>query len=340
LNSFFHFVRSQVQEHSNERAPVSLGASLRFLSFLATHGLTAATVTAVVKQLLAERKSDCRWKRATLLDRMQWDLFRHYFRKARPAFSTFFLNSTAHFQHCFWRNMEPECFHIQPTDAEQQTYREAIQFGYQEMDRIVGQALELAGDDTVVMLATALSQQPYLKMEEAGGKQLYRPEDLRAFPCKVGLAGVTDVAPVMAEQFYIYHDGEASAVKSQELLQRLRCDGNPVFTSVEREGARVFTGCGIFHPVPEDATIDLPGGSALRFFDVFYPVKESLKSGMHHPDGMLWVRLPDRRHSEEQDKIPLTAVAPTILKVLGLPAPPYMRAEPLSLAEAASPLAI
>lgn len=337
LNSFFDFVRSQVQEHSNQRAPLSIGAVLRFLAFLATHGLTAATVSAVAKQLLAERRSDCRWKRATLLDRMQWDLFRHYFRKARPAFSTFFLNSTAHFQHCFWRNMEPEQFRIRPTDAEQQIHGGAIQFGYQEMDRIVGQALELAGDDTVVMLATALSQQPYLKMEDAGGKQLYRPENLHAFPGLIGLGGVTEVAPVMAEQFYIYHDGEASAVKSQEVLQRLRCDGNPVFVAVEREGARLLAGCGIFRAIPDDATIELPGGGALRFFDAFYPIKESLKSGMHHPDGMLWVRLPDRRHYEEQDKIPLTAVAPTILKVLGLPVPPYMRAEPLALAESVQP---
>jgi hypothetical protein len=189
-------------------------------------------------------------------------------------------------------------------------------------------------------MATALSQQPYLEMEEDGGKQLYRPENFQALPGLLGLRGATDVTPVMAGQFYIHHDSEANAVRSQELLRQVTCNGAPVFSWMERENARLLTGCSVFHSVPDDAKIDLPGGVQIRFFDAFYLIKESLKSGMHHPDGMLWIRMPDRRHSQQPQKTPLTAVAPTILQLMGLPVPEYMRAEPVLFAESTSTAAI
>lgn len=324
LNSFFQFVRKQVQEHSNDRAPLSLGEAARFVAFLLSHGLAFSTITSIIQQILDERRTNVRWKRATLLDRMQWDLFKHYFRKDRPAFSTFFVNSTAHFQHCYWRNFEPEHFSIQPSPEEQQSLQDAIAFGYREMDRIVGEALELCGDDSVLMLATGLGQQPYLKMEETGGKLLYRPHDLNAFASTFGLTGVTRATPVMAEQFYLYHQSEADAERSYDLLKQPRLNGEPLFGHVVREGCELLLGCGIFHDVQQDAVIEFPGGKQIRFYDALYLIKDSLKSGMHHGDGILWIRSADRKHSETQ-RVGLTSVAPTILELLGIAAPGFMR---------------
>src|SRR5205807_237982 len=97
-----------------------------------------------------------------------------YYRKYRPQFSTFFLNSTAHFQHVYWRALEPEAFAVKPTDAERAKYRDAIRFGYRNMDELLGRFLRLAGPETTLVFCTALSQQPYLKQEAAGGKHFYR----------------------------------------------------------------------------------------------------------------------------------------------------------------------
>ena len=44
------------------------------------------------------------------------------------------------------------------------------------VDRMVGQALDMAGAGGTVVLATALSQQPCLRYEETGGKTFYRPK--------------------------------------------------------------------------------------------------------------------------------------------------------------------
>jgi bisphosphoglycerate-independent phosphoglycerate mutase (AlkP superfamily) len=46
---------------------------------------------------------------------------------------------------------------------------------------------------------------------------------------------------------------------------------------------------------------------------------------MHHPDGTLWIRKADRRHAEDSAKVPLGAVAPTLLDLLGIPKPELMR---------------
>ena len=87
-----------------------------FLTFMLSHGLSFGTITAILRQLAAERvDGSVRWKRAVLLDKLQFDVFRWYYRKLRPAFATFFSNSTAHFQHYHWREMEPDLFKLQPS---------------------------------------------------------------------------------------------------------------------------------------------------------------------------------------------------------------------------------
>ena len=64
--------------------------------------------------------------RSVLLDRLQFDLFRWHWQRERPALSTFFLNSTAHFQHFYWRNLEPDRFRVRPTDEEQRALADAV----------------------------------------------------------------------------------------------------------------------------------------------------------------------------------------------------------------------
>ena len=47
---------------------------------------------------------------------------------------------------------------------------------------------------------------------------------------------------------------------------------------------------------------------------------------MHHPEGMLWIRTPGQEHREVNDPVPLTAIAPTVLRWFGLtPARPHER---------------
>jgi predicted AlkP superfamily phosphohydrolase/phosphomutase len=64
-------------------------------------------------------------------------------------------------------------------------------------------------------------------------------------------------------------------------------------------------------------------GDRHRFFDLFYHV-DNTKSGMHHPEGLFWVRVPGESAGTQAAPVPLTDVAPTILDLLDLPIPAAM----------------
>lgn len=75
FTDYLDFVRLNVQEHTRSSIPVSKGAQLRFLSFMVKHGMSLETVKSIARQLMSERSGTNRWKRATLLDDLQWDVF-------------------------------------------------------------------------------------------------------------------------------------------------------------------------------------------------------------------------------------------------------------------------
>jgi hypothetical protein len=89
---------------------------------------------------------------------------------------------------------------------------------------------------------------------------------------------------------------------------------------VRREGAGLFCGCKIHGALDNSATVVTPAGARAPFFQLFYQV-EGVKSGMHHPDGLLWIRTPARAHVAHRTPLPLPEVFPTLLGLLGLPAP-------------------
>ena len=338
LTPYFALVRQFVMEHTRERMPVAPAMVAGFVKFMATLGTSMETVTAVARQLLTERVKGQRWKRAALLDQLQLEVFRAYYRRIRPHFSTFFSNSTAHYQHMYWRNMDPGRFEVRPSAAEQAEYQDAILFGYQAMDRLLGRILDLVGPDTTVVFCTALSQQPCLQYEATGGKRFYRPKDPRAL---FRLAGVRpdSATPVMSEEMHLAFARREEAEAAAARLLALRVDGRPLMAADVREGT-VLTGCRIFEALPEDATIDFADGAApRRFFDLFYQV-DAMKSGMHHRDGMLWIRSPEGRPQVHEGTVSLQAIAPTILDMFDVARPAHLTAEALPGQERRQPAAV
>ena len=334
LDTFFQFVRMQVLEHTNERMPLGARDYLRFLTFMATHGLSFRSIHAAISQLLAERRDpDCRWKRVVLLDRLQLDVFKYFHRRLKPAFSTLFLNSTAHYQHAYWDRMEPEQFGADPSEAHDDSRSEAILFGYEQMDTLLGELVESCGSDTTFILSTALSQEAWIDHQSQSGGTLYRPKDIAEFARAMRVAGRYTVAPVMTEQFHLEFQDDGAAVEAEQHLGGLRVEGEPLMF-IERQGRRVFAGCALRRDVPADARISL-GDSQVPFFDLFYKVPTE-KTGMHHPDGLLWFRMADRQHADG-GRVPLTSVAPTILSLFDIAAPVTMESAPISLVPAVQP---
>lgn len=325
---YVNLVRAYVQEHTNDRPPVSRGDLLRFGRFMAANGLSLKTAAATVAQLASERRSDTRWRRASILDRLQWDLFRANYKRLKPAFSTFFLNSTAHYQHYHWREMEPGAFTLKPEEAERDRLGDAILYGYQQMDEIVGECLELAKDGATIVLCTALGQQPLTAYEDEGGKQVFRLFDPARTLSAAGVTERYEHRPVMAEEFQLKFDSAEAAETSLARIMALTMDDGRTLFSGHREEDVVLLRCAIIRPPPEAALIVVPGRNQPEpFYKHFYPL-ESIKSGGHHPDGIFWVRTPRKVHKEIERKLSLQEIAPTLLALCHVDEPPGFTHKP------------
>jgi hypothetical protein len=332
LRPYFSFVQSSVLDSTNARASMSPREAARFAGFMATHGLSVRTVAAIGRQMIVERWGGHRWKRAVLLDQLQFDLFRHHWKRERPMFSTLFLNSTAHFQHLHWREMEPHLFRVQPTEEEIAEYRSAILFGYQQMDVLLGRVLKMIDGDTTVVLASALSQQPCLAFEHQGGKSFYRPRSFEQLFTFAGVSGYTTVMPVMAHQFHVEFQSADAARAGAARLQALHVGDRPALAA-ECNGNQLFAWCPITTDLDSAAclTSDAEGVPRTdRFLSIFFKV-EGIKSGMHHPDGLFWIRRPTAEHQRFDEPVALDLVAPTLLSALGIAPPTPMRQDPLLL---------
>jgi hypothetical protein len=317
FEDYYRLVSAYVHDYTADKPKLARSAYLKFARFMLLNGLSLKTVVAAGRQILSEG-ADFKWRRATILDRLQWDVFKHHHKRLRPTLSTFFLNSTAHFQHFYWRNMQPDAFTLKPTAEQQERFEDAIRYGYEQMDLIVQDCLKLAGPETTIVLCTALSQQPLVKYDVDGGKQLFKPTDPGLM---VGLAGLElsfQFDPVMSEKFYLTFDNDEAAILAAERLGALRmASGEPLLTFL-REDRRLVIVCAVNQiRSPETLVVSPHTNRSIAFGDMFYPI-EGVKSGMHNADGMLWIRTPEHRQAQIDRKVSLCEIAPTMLELCGV----------------------
>ncbi|GAC1492464.1 MAG: hypothetical protein NVS1B2_05540 [Vulcanimicrobiaceae bacterium] len=316
---FYDFVAAQVRESSRPANPDA--SAVAFARFMMTHGLTLETIVAIVRQLVDERRDPgVTWRRALVLDRLQYDLFKHANAEHDVEFATFFSNSTAHFQHWHWRNMEPDVFDVAPDADDHASYATAILDGYRAMDAMLGRFMR-DYPATRLVLATALSQQPF----DETTKCVYRPHDFDAFLDVARVRSPYAVKPVMSEQFAVVFDDAETARVGRERMDALRIGGEPLlFTHLDER--TVFAGCSVYDRGADvlERPVVTPDGSAVPLGSLFYRVG-SMRSGRHHADGALWVR--DGVHRTVDGHLPIEAIAPLILRHFGVTVPPHMRGD-------------
>ncbi|VEG46055.1 Uncharacterised protein [Mycolicibacterium flavescens] len=316
LGAFTKFVVSAVQENSANT--LDKQAAVPFLAYIATHGLAPATAALAARQLISERRDPgLKWRRSIVLDAISYDVFRKLVRRHDVAFATFFSNSTAHFQHYFWRNFRPESFSAPPPPEDHPSLTEAVLTGYRNYDRLIGRFMADFPDDRLVF-ATGLSQQPWDTT-----KCTYRPRDFDRLLDLLELdRNRTSVAPVMAEEFLLSFSDEASAGEALTRLKGSLVGDQPLFRFEHAEPLRIKVGCAVNKWSPSVGTVTLPNGRQAPFEELFSRI-HTIRSGRHHPDGCFWVKCSTPRKWGE--KIPLTSVAPTILRLFGVDPPSYMK---------------
>jgi len=323
LQPFYQTVAKQVQDSSSEEG-ISKKDLMQFGWFMIRHGMRSSTIRAGLTQLMAERiDKGVQWRRSLILERLQFDLFRFLKKKYQTRFNTFFCNSTAHFQHYYWRNMEPEIFSVPPGENDHPSLRTAIEEGYVQMDGLVGEFMREFPNSRMILL-TAISQEPWKETT----KCTYRPRNFYDFLHFVGVSpDEVDVKPVMAEEFHLICRSPDQRQEIGEKILQAMVNGQPAMKArLEEDG--LFCGCAVNDVSARQATVDHPIGGKLNFDDMFHMV-HSMRSGRHQPHGLFWVQSETPRLVP--DPVPLVDVTPTILGLFDIPAPPRMSGEFISI---------
>lgn len=320
---FYRFIRAMVQNHMRSDG-FKLRNAVQALRFLATHGLRAGTATAVLRQLVQERRSQglTKWRRAVILDRLLWDVFAHYWTSSRrPRVGVFFSNATAHYQHKYWRHHDPELFGIKPSSMELALYGDAIRSGYRAHDQLLGKALDMADGQTAIALCTALSQQPMRDYESRGGKAMFIPKDFAKLFGALDLPRAVRAEQIMAEEARVYFAStdEASGVH-EVIMAAVTNDGRTLFKTRGFDGHSFIVGCAVFVSEVTAATTFHAGASRpVAFADHFIPMP-TVTTGKHHRDGVFWLATPHTTAHAGDTRISLLDVRGKLEAALGLPA--------------------
>lgn len=316
LQVFYSFVQGMVQEHSQNKIG-SIGQIASFVWFMLKNGLSIYTLSKGLRQIISEFNDATSWRRASVLDHIQYDVFRSLTRKHKAQFSTFFVNSVAHYQHYFWRNMEPDVFDRPPSTSDSKSLATAILSGYKSLDDLICRFMTDFPDATLI-LCSALTQEPWIEAD----KVTYRPKSFDKFLAFSGIdKNEVEVKPVMAEQFYLDCVSSDVADSVEKALAGLKLDDRPAML-IRREGNSIFSGC-IYNSSNIDGLklVNAVTGESI-LFDNYFVLVSSVRSGKHNPAGMLWVQ--NHKHRVEDVEISLTSIAPSILDLFSVSVPDNM----------------
>ena len=289
LQKIHDFLSKSVIGHSKKDDASNISSLISLMS----HGLSLSTILKIAGQLLGEKIGlSPKWKRAFLLDHIQYDIFKYYHNKDHPQFSTFFTNSVAHCQHHYWKEYQPEKFGIKT--KENTSEADAIPMAYQNNDVVLGKLMKLVDKDTAIIFMTALSQQPYTENERYFysfvSEKKFKDLFLKDYNVKI--------KPIMAEQFYIEC---GSSEESQTIIEHLNSyvmdsndyfhEGNNQVFLVKYEKNEIVVQCRCNKNVFDGASFyNLKSeNNTFRFYDYFFQLDET-KAGMHNPVGIYWYK--------------------------------------------------
>ena len=182
----------------------TLGYKMRLGMKLLGLGMNASVIGEIVSQLVAERSNpDIRWKRVSLQPAVNFAFFSRLYKKYRPDFATFHTNYVAHYQHSYWKAMEPHRFHPLETSAEERrVYGGAIEHGYKTADALLKKMLTLLDGNTVLFIASSMGQKPFIS-ELEGGKQIAQVRSHAKLLELLGVEKEARVVPTMSDEFNV-----------------------------------------------------------------------------------------------------------------------------------------
>lgn len=296
-------------------------------------GLRPKTVARITRQLTLERrKPELRWQRVALQPFVNFDFFSRLYQQYQPDFATFHTNHVAHYQHTYWKAMQPELFPQETSPDEVRQYGGAIEYGYRMADKLLGQVLRLLPSDTVLVVASSMGQKPFLTTLKKG-KRIRQIKSLDRLLDLLGLSGRVRALATMSDQFNLYADTPELGEQVNRALSAAYLDSpeQPMF-SVDQIEASVTGTLLNYDQTSDDSLCHFPlreNPVSIRYTDL---VQDTglIKSGCHDPKGMMIMYGKGIKPGSQIEACNNLDIAPTILTLLGLPVPEAMKGRVLS----------
>jgi hypothetical protein len=300
---------------------------LRLGSKLLRLGLRGATLARIARQLAAERLNPTlRWRRVALHPAVNFDFFERLYTRHRPTFATFHTNHVAHYMHTYWKAMQPGIFPQETSSAEAHDYGKAIEYGYRTADDLLKRIMGLLDQDTVLVVASSMGQQPFIS-NLRNGKRIGQLRSLDRLVDIMGLNGRVRTLYTMSDQFNIYAD---SAETREFVIANLKAayiasPDRPMFY-ISVLGDCVTAALRPYDDVSGESLCVFPESLSqkpFRYDELVYGTG-MMKSGCHHPQGMLMMYGAGIKHGVQLSECTNLNLAPTLLTLLDIPVPVYM----------------
>jgi hypothetical protein len=294
-------------------------------------GLKPTTAIRVMGSVLKWKVRPRRaWERVGLQPLINLDFFEELYRQHWPHFATFHTNHAAHYMHRYWRAMDPSPFLRPPSEAEVRDNGPAIEYGYRVADRVLRRLWSLADDNTVLVLASGLGQQPYVTEEFPDGRKVIRIKSIEALLKLCDLEGHATAVSMMAPQWNLRvkepaHRAHAEAVlrgawagEPGRRLYAFETIGDTINVNVSQKDLQ---------SLPLDTPCGFPEAEGRRFRlgELCVMQDATAKQGYHDRPGVMLLRGPGIRRGVQLDACTNLDLAPTILHLLGIPTPTHMK---------------
>jgi hypothetical protein len=330
--------RRYTQVHNNIVPPDTLLEMARKGVQLFKLGLRRQTAARIALQLAREKvEPHLAWKRVALQPLINYDFFESLYRRYCPDFATWHTNHAAHYMHRYWRAMDDRPFSVAASQDEKKKYGGAIEYGYELCDELLGRFMKLCGDDTVLVVASSMGQEPYRHHGYTAGKIPVRIRDMRRLLALIGAEGVTEVNPMLLPQWNLCIPNAAKRAIVCKRLQAATCVGGvhpramdvietgDILTLSPRAIAKQGGEVRYFFPgVPKASPKGYPLG------DLFVADLPTANESMYHPTGVLGFWGKGVRAGVEINDTTNLDIAPTLLALLGVPVPSVMKGRVLA----------
>lgn len=330
--------RMQVQIHHRNRRGLSVSGLLSQGVNMLRLGVKPSTCAAIAMQLAHEIAQPYqRYRRIAIQPLINFDVFEKLYRRHQPDYATWHTNHAAHYMHHYWRAMDDSKFSSPCPKSEKKRYGDVVESGYRLCDQLLARAIELAGEDTIVVVASSMGQQPFVKTEYPEGKITVRFKDISSVLHILGAKGVTALTPVMLPQWNITIADAAERARVKSLWDRAHMVGKMsrnAFRTVETGDVLTVTPVCLAQPDPDaryffpDAPNARREGYAIQ--ELFALDTPTVKQGMHHPTGLLMLWGKGIRAGVEIADTTNLDIAPTLLSLLNIPIPDIMNGRVLS----------